>query len=214
MGVTMLDVHVLFMDYTDRAIQEQCKASIECAVKNAPFEIKVHYLPGIYGHLGRARHRGYSIGHAPYVTHVDDDDYVSPDVFCRLLPMMQRDVTAITTGESLIINEKIVEQRPDCRHHLAVFRRDVVATQPYAVFRMLPDQFLLRQIPSVHIAECLYFHRIDPDSGSRRLRRDNPQEERREITLLSRPDLLQIEGMTREQITAMYDELFSEQYIR
>ncbi|MDQ1120692.1 MULTISPECIES: glycosyltransferase family A protein [Pseudoxanthomonas] len=206
----MLDVHVLTMDYTDPDIHQQCRQSIELAAARAGYEVRVHYVPGIYGHLGAARRRGYSLGNARYVTHVDDDDYVHPDAFSCLAPLLRRGVQAITTGESLVVNGCIVEHRPSNRHHLAVFDREAVRAQPYDRFRLLPDQFLLRQIPAVHISECVYYHRVDPESGSRRCRRERSELEREELTMLAQPELVAIEALSASQIQALYDKYVDE----
>ena len=81
----MLDVHILIMDYTPTAIVERCLSSVRMAASNASFPVHVHALIGEFGDLGSQRQRGYSCGLAPYVTSVDDDDWVDPGAFAVLL---------------------------------------------------------------------------------------------------------------------------------
>ena len=206
----MLDVHVLLMDYTPSEQHDQCRESIRVAIENADFPVEVHYLPGIYGHLGRARERGYRLGTHPYVTHVDDDDYVHSNAFRALKSYLEDGVDAVTTGEALVVKDKIVQERTLSRHHLAVYKRERLNRVPFQHFRFYPDQFLMRQIKGPHIAEILYYLRLHEDSGSRRCRRENLEEAKREVELLDRPDLVVLENLSNAQIAELYDRLLDE----
>lgn len=203
----MLDVHVLVMSYTPPAIVRQCRESVQVAAQNAGFRVDVHFLPGIYGQLGQARARGYAMGDHPYVTHVDDDDYVHPDAFAKLLPHLQKQVTGVTTGETLVFDDGRSHEEPYSRHHLAVYARKRVEALPYQQFRFLPDQFLMKNIGAIHIPECLYFHRINAESGSRRLRTEYHAEVQKEVALIDRPDLVRIEHLSNAEIAQLYNEI-------
>ena len=200
----MLDVHILVMDYTPKVWVEQCRASLEVAVAQAGFPVFLHFLPGIYGHLGQARRAGYSRGTAEYVTHVDDDDYVLPGAFVSLLPHMQARATAITTGETIELEDGSTRAMPDRQHHLAVFRRDYIDTLTLDAFKHFPDQYALNECQPVHIRETNYVHRIRAGSGSRRARSADVVTANAERKAL-RPDLTEIEHMTAAQIAVLND---------
>jgi hypothetical protein len=167
--------------------------------------VYTHFIPGIYGHLGKARAAGYARGTAPYVTHVDDDDEVTPDAFAVLRPHMERGVEAITTGERHVFENGTESDAPEAKHHLAVFRRECLQRFDYAAFRHYPDQYLLSRIQATHIPECVYRHYIRAGSGSRQLRRENAAEAELEMQAVRHPDLMVIENMTTAQIAAVTD---------
>lgn len=200
----MLDVHVLVMSYTPKDWVAQCRASLECAAARAGFPVFLHFLPGIYGHLGQSRKEGYSRGSAQYVTHVDDDDYVLPEAFVSLLPHMKAGVTAITTGETIEMEDGSIRAIPDRKHHLAVFRRDYIDTLTLDAFKHFPDQYALSECQPVHIPETNYVHRIRAGSGSRRARSADVVTANAERKAL-RPDLTEIEHMTAAQIAVLND---------
>lgn len=200
----MLDVHVLVMDYTPVEWVDRCRASIDVAASHAGFPVASHFIPGILGHLGHARDAGYSAGSHPYVTHVDDDDWIEPEAFACLAEHIRAGVDAITTGENLVHASAVVPA-PDSRHHLAVFRREFIDRLGYDRFRFYPDQYLLSMCDPVHIAACVYNHRIDMDSGSRRQRRANESEALRELETIRRPDLAVMENATQAEIAAAID---------
>lgn len=200
----MLDVHVLVMEYTPPEQVAQCLASIAEAAARAPYPVHIHQIDGPYGHLGKARRLGYGHGTAPFVTHVDDDDWLHEDAF-RVLPLEH---DAITTGEVQVFGDHHVPL-PGARHHLAVYRRAWLQRQPYDRFRFFPDQFLLQIAEAHHVPECVYFHRIQPDSGSRRLRRELAEEAALETRLIRDRELLQAENLTPEQIAAEYDRMLT-----
>lgn len=200
----MLDVHVLVMDYTPKEWVAQCRASLEAAAACAGFPVYLHFLPGIYGHLGQARRAGYSRGAAEYVTHVDDDDYVLPGAFVSLLPHMRAGATAITTGETIELEDGSTRAIPDRKHHLAVFRRDYIDTLTLEAFKHFPDQYALSECQPVHIPETNYVHRVREGSGSRRARRSDLASANAERRAL-RPDLTEIEHMTPAEIAVLND---------
>lgn len=68
----MLDVHILRRETLPQAVWERCMASV------ASERARVHVLPAIDKATSRARLAGFSVGTAPFVTYVDDDDMVSP----------------------------------------------------------------------------------------------------------------------------------------
>lgn len=207
----MLDVHVLVMEYTPGEWVEQCRASIVLAAKNAGFPVAVHFLPGIVGHLGRAREAGYARGSHPYVTHVDDDDYLTADAFAVLGENIEAGAECITTGETaLFVETGRTEPCPNAKHHLAVFRRDLLSSVPLGDFAYYPDQYALSRFTSAHVAECVYVHRISKGSGSRKQRQINAGPAKAELDSIMRPELFTAEGLTYEQIASQYDVILGE----
>lgn len=199
-----LDVHILVMPYTPRDVVSRCLDSVRVAATQAGFPVNVHVLDGVYGHLGEARKRGYSMGSAEYVTHVDDDDWVDPEAFAVLAGLLTDGVQAVTTGERIHI-DGASRDTPDARHHLAVFTREYLSTSDYAEFRFYPDQRLLSGTSPTHIPMCVYNHVIH-DSGSRRCRAGNKRAADEEFKLINDRQLMTLELATSSQIARMIDE--------
>ncbi|XQA72079.1 hypothetical protein ACM9XA_11310 [Xanthomonas sacchari] len=201
----MLDVHVLTLPGLPDAWIEQRRASIAAAVEAAGYPVTIHEVDGIDGHLGQSRERGYSLGTAEYVTHVDHDDYVHADAFSVLKDALLAGVQAVTTGETVLRPDGSMTDMPQSRHHLAVFRRDLLDCMQYAAMRMYPDQYLLSQVASTHIDQCVYVHRIYADSASRRQRAVAPDDALRELAIIADERLVSAEMLTREQIERVLD---------
>lgn len=195
----MLDVHVLTLPGLPEEWIKQRRDSIDAAVAAAGFPVFVHEVEGIDGHLGKSRRKGYAEGSQPYVTHVDHDDWVRLDAFSVIREQLEQGATAVTTGE-VLVRGGTRSLSPNDAHHLAVYKRGWVASLPYDRFRFYPDQFLLSKARAVHIPECVYFHRIAPDSHSRRQRAAAPAEAREEMRAIRDPRLFQVELMTAEQM--------------
>lgn len=202
-----LDVHILCTNYTRPDWLSQCLGSVEAAVRQAPFEIGVHVLPGVVGHLGQARALGYARGTAKYVTHVDDDDFVDPDAFLILAEAMEAGAQVITTGEKRVmvaLGKTFLV--PDSRHHLAVYQRGVLEKSDYADFLYHPDQRLLASARTTHIPQCVYNHRVYDNSGSRVQRRTNPEAAKQEMLRVRAPKLFVAEAYTPTEIAEMLEQ--------
>lgn len=168
----MLDVHILRMSYTSPEYVAACIAGVEAAAAAAGFPVAVHVVDGLYGHLGASRASGYAHGTHPYVTSVDDDDLVDENAFAVLGALLRSGVAGITTGERNLKPNGTITEMPDAKHHLAVYRRDLLGLSDYADFMFFPDQRLMSQFTLVHIPLCVYTHR-QHDSGSKKQRRAN-----------------------------------------
>lgn len=167
----MLDVHVLVMDYTPREWVEQCRDSIDVAIERAGFPVFAHFIPGIPGHIGKARAAGYSLGSQPYATYVDDDDYLLPDGFRVLKSALESGASAIYGRELQLQNGHL---RPHSgRHNLMVTRRDMLIDSRAWVG--CPD-IAQRQTDGVDVMEPGYVYRVTPKSRGRALARSNPDE--------------------------------------
>lgn len=86
-----------------------------------------------------------------------------------------------------------------------MFRREFVQGLGYASFRFYPDQYLLSMCEPVHVPVCVYNHRIDTNSGSRRQRRANAGAARRELAVIRRPDLAVLETASAAELAAAID---------
>lgn len=207
----MLDVHIMVMSYTPKHVVERCLSSVRTAAKKAPFPVHIHELQGEFGHLGAQRKRGYSQGEAPYVTSVDDDDWIEPNAFAAL--PLQRGPFAVTTSERVHTGKHWrVSHKP---HHLAVYRREWLQAQPYDRLRFFPDQFLLAQAQRagevVHIARPVYHHVINQVSGSRRQRGEADKAEiDAERRMVADPELLHWETSSPAQIADAIDRELGE----
>lgn len=199
-----LDVHILVMSYTPHDVVNRCLDSVNNAAVQAGFPVNVHVLDGEYGHLGRSRKRGYSLGDSKYVTHVDDDDWVDSDAFYVLASHLNAGAEAVTTGERLHVRG-LSKDTPESRHHLAVFAREYVNNSDYHKFRFYPDQRLLSGTSPTHVPMCVYNHVIH-DSGSRRCRAGNKRAADEEFKLINDRQLMTLELATSSQIARMIDE--------
>ena len=119
-----LDLHVLVRKDTPKDWLRQCFTSIHDAVANAPFPVHVHRLPAVPGHIGRARAAGYAQGTAPYVTYVDDDDYLLPDAFTKIASALAEQPDVVFPHEQVLQNGKFCTGH--VRHHLPIYRRDLI----------------------------------------------------------------------------------------
>lgn len=204
---TMLDVHILVMDYTPREIVNRCLSSVEEAASKSLQPVHIHVLNGVFGHLGSQRKRGYSCGTAPYVTYVDDDDWVTADAFAYL-PLGDKPFAVSTSEKVHTGNHWHVSHKP---HHLAVYQRKWLQAQPYERLKFFPDQFLLAQAQRTgtvtHVDMAVYNHVINQVSGSRRQRAESDTEEIEvERNIISSPELLYWEAMSFDRIALEIDK--------
>ena len=175
----MIDVHILVSDTTRKDWVSQSIRSVEEAIDLCDYEVNLFIEPGVPGHIGRGRKRAYDKGSAKWKTYVDDDDYVYPTAFIDLKKYLDQDVAAIFTSEHVEQNGRLHPfNNPD--HHLQVYRDDVVQTYDHDMICMSDVwcRELAKSDPRgfLSVPEVTYVHRVYHDSGSRILRRANPQE--------------------------------------
>lgn len=118
-----LDVHMIVSDTTAPEYVQQAIASVKRARDCASYPVSLHIVHGVAGHVGIGRQRGYSRGHHPYVTFVDDDDYVLDHAFETIRSALEQTPDAVFTREWLLQNGVMIESNN--RHHLAVYKREV-----------------------------------------------------------------------------------------
>lgn len=157
----MLDVHILTMPGRAEA-RARCITSVMRAADASPYPVFVHVVPGIAGHLGNARARGFSQGNQPFVTFVDDDDFIDPQAFAVALDFIATTgAQGVTTGETIISRNGVARQAWGRRHHLAIYRRDRLID--LSEWECLPDQALMKaNIDIPHLPKCLYFYSLAP----------------------------------------------------
>lgn len=77
----MIDLHVLTTNRLPSEWVDQCMESIEAAMDRSPVPVELHLTPESVGDFWGARWSGYELGRNEWVTYVDLDDSVDPDLF-------------------------------------------------------------------------------------------------------------------------------------
>lgn len=169
----MLDCHIIVSADTRRDWVTQCLDSVREAADRAGYPVAVHLVDGVPGHIGMARAAGYAMGSHPYVTCVDDDDYLMPHAFAQLLYPMRDGVPAICTPE---VTEQNGQRRFGlAQHHLIAYRREVLID--HTPWPCCGDVAQLAAVPIRHTLDRpAYVHRLYGDSKARVMRRANPNE--------------------------------------
>lgn len=168
----MLDVHILSLRDRRATTLQRCLESVRHAQEQAPFPVYVNLIPCEKdGHIGKSREIGYRQGFQPYVTCVDDDDWLEPQAFACLHGAMLSQAPAIYTCETTWQNGK-----PgvfDGRQHLRVFRRDVLQGFNFAAWPALDSTALIAHADSfghaTHLNARVYNYTIDPESSARQI---------------------------------------------
>ena len=138
-----VDCHVLTCSHTKQEWLDRCLKSLESEPCN------VFVIRGVDGHIGQGRAFGYSQGSAPYVTFVDDDDYVIEGVIGVCLAALN-DYSAVVTKEYVEYADGSRYRMPVSNHHLVVYRRSDIA-------------LLLADIASMpYRSECMIRTHISP----------------------------------------------------
>lgn len=172
----MLDVHVLLFK-SNPSWLDQCVTSISQAVSRAPFEVTVHFIEGVIGHIGVGRKDGFSRGNHPYVSFVDDDDWLERDAFSCLEEALLDKPGAIFTREYVHQNGHRFETSR--RHHLAVYERSITDGAHLENFPCY-DAMALRHHaersgrPIIDLPSIVYNYRLHGKSAARQLQRKYP----------------------------------------
>jgi hypothetical protein len=183
----MLDVHIMVMPTTPHEFVGQCIASVTAAVSVASFPVYLHVMPAVQGHIGRARALGYSQGMQPYVSFVDDDDYVMPNAFAVLQAELEAGRDAVFTRELRLQNDKFCKAKG--RHHMDVCRREIACGFDFEPWRFFQDVALRRHVEGMDCAdvdEHVYVHRLLPNSNARVMHAAHRDDIRSEYAQLAR----------------------------
>lgn len=170
-----IDVHVLVSRSTPKAWVTQCLDSISLAIANSPLPVQLFVLDGVDGHIGKGRWLAYQQGSAPYVTYVDDDDYIAPNAFAVIAEALQAWPDAVFPME---MHHCGVGQREGVqRHHLPVYRRiHIIDHLPYPCAGDIAQITHVGSLNVVDLPDVLYHHRVYRDSRAQVLRRQYPDE--------------------------------------
>lgn len=160
----MLDVHVAASNDTRREWLEQCIYSVQDAIDHAGFAVHLHVVDAHPGHIGLARRDGFNQGSSPFVTFVDDDDYLAPHAFACLAPALALVPRLLFTAEHRIQNGK--PAGTGTGHHLAVMRREDAITHDWANYPAGGEGELYARLGApVQLSAAVYFHRIYRSKG-------------------------------------------------
>jgi hypothetical protein len=169
----MLDCHIIVSPDTPRAWVTQCLDSVHEAADRAGFPVAVHVVTASGPHIGHDRAAGYALGRHPYVTSVDDDDWIEPNAFAVLSDVLADNPVAVTTG--CIAHQHGKSFRLPWRTNLRVFRRDVAASAPLIDWPVYDGPAMLAHADGlgevIEINSPVYHYRLHV-SGHRRLMRD------------------------------------------
>jgi hypothetical protein len=170
----MLDCHIIVSDDTPKDWVMQCLDSVYEAADRASFPVVVHTVNGVSGHIGRARAAAYSLGSQPYVTCVDDDDYVLPHAFSQMSDALHSGVSAVCTPEQTLQNVHLSPGAP--RHHLIAYRRELLIDHTQWPSCGDVAQMHVIGADAVNMPSPAYVHRLYMDSKARVMRRANLDE--------------------------------------
>lgn len=172
-----LDVHVLVMPDTPAEWVEQRRATLSEAAAEAGFPVYIHETPGVPGHIGEGRAAGFALGTAPYVTFVDDDDYVAPLAFESLGPSLRAGKDAVFTLEWTVFPDGRLLAGNSFQHHLNVYRRELTQLVEWGRFTWAGERalnILATRRDYACVPEQTYFRRAS--ARSRPLRAAAPNE--------------------------------------
>ena len=170
----MLDVHVIKHNQNAEWI-EQCIASIREAMARATFHVELHVIDGVTGHIGEGRANGYAMGSQPYVTCVDDDDYLLPHAFEAIALALAHEPDAIFPAEMTLQNGYMLPGHQ--RHHFAIYRRPILIDhRAWACCGDVAQKVAAEKGRVIDVAQPCYVHRLYHDSSARSLRRTHADE--------------------------------------
>lgn len=164
----MLDVIITISQDTPPEWVQQACDSVGAAAQEAGFPVNRVLESGVPGHIGRAMRAGLLRGSQPYVTWVDDDDYVLPMAFACLAKHLETGAPAICAREVQLLNNGREVQCTQ-RHHLTAWRRDFLERQPLLEHPAYPLVPLFRAVKDTAIDEYswVYMRRIRRSGGMR-----------------------------------------------
>jgi len=179
-----IDVHMLTFE-EPQEWREQCLQSLE----GAP--ITLHVLPGIQGHIGKARGQGFARGELPLVSFVDPDDRYEASAFAQLadaLDSCPQALLAYTDEAVMDVQGNAQPQRSHAYsrwqhannashvHGLIVMRRDAVMLEQPMLSAMqscqiwMLTQRLAKRGAVLHLPIVGRYWRQHPNQAHRRMR--------------------------------------------
>lgn len=161
----MLDVIVTVSDSTPSAWVKQSIASVHEAINQCKFPVTFHRVPGVPGNIGTAMKNGLAECSNPWVSWVDDDDWVTPDAFTCLEKHFGTDADAICAREVHVLANGRT-RKVDRRHHLTAYRRSAILGVDLDQYPAHPNTMLMTVTPNVvHEMSWVYMYRIRRSPG-------------------------------------------------
>lgn len=172
---------MLHLPSTDQSMWKECNQSL------IEEPINLHILDGVKGHVGKARHNGFTLGSAPYVSCVDPDDIVLPGAFEACIKVLEKNPHACGAYTDEIIIDKngeeinpgfwsgipwnpLLQLEPRYLHHVYVMRREFVEKCYLELIRW-PNMseyilkcFLTKYGPWIHVNRFGYKWRLLKES--------------------------------------------------
>jgi hypothetical protein len=99
----MLDLHILYLPTDDPDLLDQAVESVKAQ------GVVPRLVPGVVGHIGRARLAAYASSSAELVGHVDSDDYLEPGWIDAVLGALKPEHVGAHSSYSMLF--------PDGRMH-------------------------------------------------------------------------------------------------
>lgn len=121
----LLDIIVMSNLPHSAKYHEQCVASVHTAIGDAGFPCRLVATKGDLKAIAKARGAAFDQTTAPYVTWVVDFDYLQGDALSALAAHFEDEPPAIFGRELHRLGYGRYRKMPQ-RHHLAVYRRDVI----------------------------------------------------------------------------------------
>jgi hypothetical protein len=152
--MNLVDVHILTMPGMNQDWFEQAMESL----RNEP--VNVFVVPGYAGDLSRGRVDGYAQGTAPFVSHVDADDYVLPGAFDVCLQQLNL-AEAVVTRQKILYEDGAFSSKTRGGDKLFVFERRKLehCKDLFARYTNTIDHALIRAMKPKQIQNILYVWR-------------------------------------------------------
>jgi hypothetical protein len=143
----MLDVITVVSQTTKKGFVNQSKNSVAAAASQSAAINKIITSGGVVGNIGRAFKDSLRASTADYVCWVDDDDLVLPNAFSCVEKHLASHPAAVCAKEIyLYANGRLTFSDISKRHHLTIYRRDVVDAMPLEDFPKFTTQSKIRYI--------------------------------------------------------------------
>lgn len=115
------------------------------------------------------------MGTSPYVTYVDDDDYILPEAFQKIAPHLEARPDAVCPSEYIFIRNSLLPRFH--RHHLIVFKREhLIDHTPWFHASDAHQNVALSDKNVIDLDDLVYVWRGLRASPAKALAKDHPGE--------------------------------------
>lgn len=156
----MIDVLTIVSPNTPKGWLQQCRQSVASAISSAGFKAQHVETPFVSGSVGKAMYQGLKMSSANYIAWVDDDDWVLPNALSCMARHLASSPTAICARE-IRLYQNGHAMPCDYRHHLTLWRRDILESAGLDKEAAYPLVKLLRVVEKTAVDEMswVYFRR-------------------------------------------------------